>query len=290
MRFLQAVTTLMALIIPITLSAKEVELPELKARVNDYAQILTESQEAALEQKLAAFEKSDSTQIALLTIKSLEGGSLELFSIKLAEKWKIGHSGRDNGVIIIVSEKDRAIRIEVGYGLEGKLTDAVSGRIIREVMYPAFRSGDYYSGIEGAVTAIIDVTRGEFSASGFNPAPPEKSKAGGTVLVFLLVMSVLAIASVKPLKRAITGAVAAPLIAWMAFPGALWMLLLLPAGILLGLLLPPLLKIIFLAWVANMAAGSSSRGGGGFGGGSFGGGGFSGGGGGFGGGGASGRW
>ena len=117
------------------------EVPKLQGYVNDYAGMISSSAKSKLEEGLRAFEQSDSTQIVILTISSLEGENLEEFGIKVAETWKIGQQVKDNGVLFIVSKQDRKIRIEVGRGLEGKLTDLTSGRIIDRVIKPRFSEG-----------------------------------------------------------------------------------------------------------------------------------------------------
>ncbi len=139
-------------------------VPKLKGRVNDYAGILDASQEAQIEGALASFESQTTTQIALLTVKSLDGDSVEQYSMRVAEQWKIGQKGKDNGVILLVAPNDRQVRIEVGYGLEGALTDLESSRIIRHVIIPAFKTGNYYAGIVGGLDGIMKATQGEFTA------------------------------------------------------------------------------------------------------------------------------
>ncbi len=132
-----------------------------EARVSDWASIISQSAKESLEEKLAAFEEKTGNQIAIATFPSLEGESLEDFSIKLAEQWKIGQKGKDNGVIILVFSDDHKMRIEIGYGLEGVLPDAVASQIIRRIMAPSFQKGDFDGGIIGAVDAIIQVISGE---------------------------------------------------------------------------------------------------------------------------------
>lgn len=119
--------------------AHALEVPALKGRVNDYAGMMSPGVRAQLEKELQDFEGSESTQIVVLTIDSLEGESLEEFSIKVAETWKIGQKGKDNGAILLVAKKDRKTRIEVGRGLEGKLTDLTAGRIVQLVINPQFK-------------------------------------------------------------------------------------------------------------------------------------------------------
>jgi uncharacterized protein len=133
--------------------------------VTDRTGTLSKDQIAQLERKLAEFEKETTNQIVVVLLPSLEGGSLEDFSIRLAEKWKVGQKGKNNGVILLIFKKDRRIRIEVGYGLEGALPDALAGEIIRREIAPRFREGHYYEGIQRGLDAIMAATRGEYRAS-----------------------------------------------------------------------------------------------------------------------------
>ena len=119
------------------------DVPPLKGRVNDYADMISPEAESLLEERLKAFEESDSTQVVILTVNSLEGDALEDFTIRVAEKWKIGQTKKDNGVILFASKNDRRMRIEVGRGLEGVLTDLLSGRILDNVIRPKFRAGEF---------------------------------------------------------------------------------------------------------------------------------------------------
>ncbi len=147
------------------MSSYALDVPERpSSRVNDYAQLLSSSVKAQLEEKLAAFEAETSNQIVVAVFNSLEGGSLEDFSIRLAEKWKLGTKKNDNGVILLIFKDDREVRIEVGYGLEGALPDATAKMIIENEIVPAFRKGDFDGGVEHAVIAIIQSTKGEYKA------------------------------------------------------------------------------------------------------------------------------
>ena len=121
--------------------AYALDVPQLKGYVNDYANMISPQAAAQLENELKAFERSDSTQIVILTVPSLEGEVLEEYGIKVAEAWKIGWKGKDNGVISLVAKQDRKMRIEVGSGLEGKLTDLTAGRIVDLVVKPRFKEG-----------------------------------------------------------------------------------------------------------------------------------------------------
>src|SRR5215510_10333393 len=133
----------LALLAPTLSLALALDVPPLRGRVNDYAGLIPTDKARALEERLASFEAETGHQIAVLTIPSLEGDSLEDFSIRVADAWKIGKKGFDNGAILLIARDDRRLRIEVGYGLEGVMPDAIASRIIREVITPRFRSGDF---------------------------------------------------------------------------------------------------------------------------------------------------
>ncbi len=147
-------------------TASALDVPPLRGRVNDYAGLLSKGVVGQLELVLRDFEQKDSTQIVVLTVPSLEGDGLEEFSLRVAEQWQIGRKGLDNGAIFLVSRADRQVRIEVGYGLEGRLTDLTAGRIIREVVLPEFRAGRFDQGVASGVQAMIDSVRGEFQTGG----------------------------------------------------------------------------------------------------------------------------
>lgn len=268
------------------------EVPQLRGRVNDYANMLSPAASERLEQTLAAFENSDSTQIVVLTVNSLEGENLEEYSIKVAEAWRIGQTKLDNGAILLIAKQEHKIRIEVGRGLEGVLTDLTSGRIIRGDISPYFKKNDYDRGITAGVSSIMQVVRGEYKAQPRDLKQGKKSaEPVFTLLVFLLV-AVVFLGSFSKYLGGAAGAAGLALIGFLTFPGLgiLVLVLLGVAGFVLGLL---------VAFMFGGGGGGSGGGfggpfiGGGFGGGSSGGGGFdgfSGGGGSFGGGGASGDW
>lgn len=262
------------------------EVPPLKGRVNDYAGILSSATTRQLEGILGDLEKTDSTQIAVLTIPSLEGEVLEQFSIKVADQWKIGRADFDNGAILLIALKERKIRIEVGYGLEGSLTDLVAGRIIRDVIAPQFKAGNFDQGVINGVQAMIGVVRGEYTSG--EKIPPGKgrqqkdsSPGFGGLIAFLFFISMLG-----RLRRPVgiaAGGVLAPLAAFLFFNlSFIWILLSIPIGVLAGFILSHL--------GSPLMHGHGYHRSGGMGGGGFSSGGFSGGGGGFGGGGASGGW
>lgn len=175
MRAIHSWLLLLALSIVPTLSAAALTVPDRPiGRVSDYAGLLSEGDRQALEAKLKAFEDSTSTQIAVAIFPSLEGESLEEFSIRLADRWKIGQKGKDNGAIFLAFLQDRKMRIEVGRGLEGTLTDAISSRIIRNEVAPQFREGRYADGLNAGVNAIMAATRGEYRAE-----RSDRGKGGG---------------------------------------------------------------------------------------------------------------
>jgi uncharacterized protein len=138
------------------------DVPRLSGRVNDYGDMISPQARATLEAELAAIERTDSTQVAVLTVPSLEGDVIEEFSIRVGDAWKIGQKGKDNGVIFIVSKADRKMRIEVGRGLQGVLTDLLAGRIIDTVIKPRFKQNRFDDGFIEGTRAIIAATRGEF--------------------------------------------------------------------------------------------------------------------------------
>ncbi len=175
---------ILLLLVPLrTLTA--IPVPALTARVNDYANMLSPQVKAEIEAKLQQLEAAESTQIAILTVPSLEGDPIEDFSIKVAEAWKIGHKGSDNGVLLIVSQADRKVRIEVGYGLEGKLTDLLAGRIIRNELAPAFKAGQIDVGFVRTVDALIAAVHGEYKAK---PEAKRSSKPSFPLLTIILLV------------------------------------------------------------------------------------------------------
>ncbi len=208
-----------------------------------------------MEERLARFEQETGHQIAVLTIPSLEGDDLEGFSIRVAESWKIGKKGVDKGAILLIAKNDRKLRIEVGYGLEGVLPDAIASRIIREVIVPHFRANDFAGGIESGIEAIMKVTQGETIPESMRRRSSSRDAgplSGIWILLFTLGAAILVVMThLSSLRRT-----------------SVWT----SKG-----------RRRYDYWGGGF-------GGGGFGGGGFGGGGFGGGGGGFGGGGASGSW
>jgi uncharacterized protein len=162
---------------------KEAPLPEFHRRVTDLSGTLSEGEAANFEEALAGFEQATSNQIAVLIIPSLNGESMEDYSMRVAELNKFGKKGRDNGVLLVIAKEDRQMRIEVGYGLEGVLTDALCDQIMRRVIAPKFRQGNFAEGLDAGINAIMEATKGEFKGT-----PREKgSSRNFTPLIFVLI-------------------------------------------------------------------------------------------------------
>ena len=261
-------------------SASEVALPTLTERVTDLTGTLSADEKASLTASLTALEKDKGAQVAIVMLPTTQPEAIEQFSIRLADAWKIGRKGVDDGVIIIVAKNDRKMRIEVGYGLEGAIPDAIAKRIVAEQMGPRFREGDFAGGLKAAVATLDKVIRGEPL-----PAPVVKTAESGTdpgdALTFLLIVFFMAgvIRSMFGLLGSLAVSGVAGWLAWTVFAS-------------LGLAGGAALVAFILSFIRLGRGGWSSGGRGGFGGGfgGSGGGGFSGGGGGFGGGGAWGNW
>lgn len=258
------------------MSQEEVAIPPRAARVTDLTQTLSAPQQQALEQKLAALEAQKGSQIAVLILPTTAPEEIEQFSIRVAEAWKLGRKGIDDGLILLVAKDDRTLRIEVGYGLEGAIPDIAAKRIIEEIITPRFRTGDFYDGIDQGVDRLIGLINGEAL-----PPPKPSRWIGVNSFENLFPLALFLIFVVGGILRAIFGRLlGASITSAVAGIGA-WMLI----GSLIGALIAGALAFFFvLSGISGIGHGIG-RGGGG-----LGGGGFSGGGGGFGGGGASGRW
>lgn len=271
------------------------DVPFLSGRVNDLANLIPADARQTIEQKLAAFEQQTGAQIAVLTIPTLEGEPIEDFSLRVVEAWKLGKKGKDNGVLFLIARDDRRMRIEVGYGLEGDLTDLETSHILDDVVAPYFRNGDFGGGIEKGVDAILASLQGqEVVTPDTGGAQGVQSPGGGAFsgVMFAFVIGVFALMAIT------TG-------------GAMgWILYFFMMPFMMGFGLPiliawvvlfPILKLVFGRKLGRRTGsrggwwgGGPFIGGGGWGGGGGwsggGGGGFSGGGGSFGGGGSSGSW
>jgi uncharacterized protein len=266
----------------------DVPIPPLNAYVTDQTATLTVQQRSTLEQSLQAFETKKGSQISVLIVPTTQPETIEQYSMRVVEQWRLGRKGVDDGVLLIVAKDDRTLRIEVGYGLEGALNDATSNRIISETIVPRFSQGDFYGGIVAGVDSIMHVIDGEPL-----PAPDKRVNSGadeiGAYLPVLLVVTLVAGGVLRAVLGRLPGSVvtggAIAVVAWL-LSGAIFIAVVAGAIALVFTLLGGGLG----AYVGGRALGGRFDGDShrdGFGGG---GGGFSGGGGGFGGGGASGRW
>ncbi|HEY7665692.1 MAG TPA: TPM domain-containing protein [Xanthobacteraceae bacterium] len=179
---------LLALLLAV-LPALALQLPALSGRVVDEAGILDPAARAALTDKLAALEAKTSDQLVVVTLRSLQGTSIEDFGVELGRGWRIGQKDKNNGALLIVAPSERKVRIEVGYGLEGELTDAVSRLIIENAILPRFRAGDYAGGISRGVDDIISVFTGDAAEWQQRAATrPEAATQWSGVLVLVLVL------------------------------------------------------------------------------------------------------
>lgn len=267
-------------LLPCALLAEEVAVPALNARVTDLTGTLTSQQSATLESRLQALESQKGSQIAVLIVPTTQPETIEEYSIRVVEKWKLGREKIANGVLLLIAKSDRKIRIEVGYGLEGVLPDVITKRIIAEDIAPHFKQGDYYGGIVAGITRLDAVIQNEAL-----PAHPQASDNLENIASYLPMLFIAALISGVILRRVLG-----------MFPGALVnggligiATMLLGGGFLFAIIFG------FFAFIFALIRGGSGFDGGGWGGGggggfSSGGGGFSGGGGDFGGGGASGDW
>jgi uncharacterized protein len=260
----------------------DIAVPKLTGHVIDQTATLSPAETSQLENMLREFEAKKGSQVAVLIVPTTEPEAIEQYSIRVAEEWKLGRKKVDDGVILLIAKNDRALRIEVGYGLEGVLTDITSKRIISETITPYFKQGDFNGGITAGVQQIMRVIDGE-------PLPPPtqkntNSENGASQFLPIIVLIAFVLGGTL---RAIFGR----LLGALATGGIIGIIVWIFVSVFGIAILAALATFVFALISGNGGAGGGRGwGGGGFGGGGFGGGGFSGGGGGFGGGGASGRW
>ncbi|MEO8777161.1 MAG: TPM domain-containing protein [Rhodanobacter sp.] len=288
-RLLPLLATL--LLLPALLHAAAA-VPTLARHVTDLTGTLTTDQVGQLDAQLVALEKAKGAQLVVLMVGSTDGQPIEEYSLAVAEANKIGRKGTDDGVLLLIAKHDRAVRIEVGYGLEGAIPDAANARIIREYIAPKFRTGDYFGGISDAVGALTQLINGEPLPPPVQGAPQEQRGPGFQGAFMIALFAGIFLRGVLGRAHAL---VRAP-VGGAIIGGQLWLLVSAGVGV-LGVLIGG--AFMLLPTGAGRSVGGGGWGGfGGFGGGGgfgdgsggFGGGGFSGGGGSFGGGGASGSW
>jgi uncharacterized protein len=265
-------------------------IPALEARVTDLTGTLTAEQQAALEDKLRVFEARKGSQLAVLIVPTSEPEAIEQYSIRVVDAWKLGREGPDDGALLLVAKNDRNMRIEVGYGLEGALPDAVARRIIAETITPLFKQGDYFGGINAGLDQMIRIIDGEPL-----PAPDQRWQTDrpdffGLLPILLMVVLIGSTVLRSIFGRGMGAALTGGGVGALAYLVSRALGIAVFAGI-IAFLFSLFSGIGRRGWSSHPRYGGWGGGwsGGGWGGG-FGGGGFGGGGGGFGGGGASGRW
>jgi len=265
----------------------DVPVPQLTARVTDLTGTLTSGQQAALEQKLAGVEARHTAQLAVLLVPTTQPETVEQYAVRVFEKWKLGRKGVDNGVLLVVAKNDRKLRIEVGYGLEGAIPDALAKRIIDEEIVPRFKQGDFHGGIDAGTDRIAKLIGGEIMPPARQAQPPKGNSRNFTDLLFYGFIATI-----------ILGGVLRSVFGRFLGSGIIGVTAGVVAYVLTGIVAAAIVAVVaFLITLVNSAGAGHGRGwysGGGWssGGGSWssGGGGFSGGGGSSGGGGASGSW
>ncbi|MGQ0578993.1 MAG: TPM domain-containing protein [Betaproteobacteria bacterium] len=281
----RAAAAVALLLVAFCAAADYAPIPPLTGRVMDAGGALTAGQKRELEASLEAFETRKGSQIVVLITGTTHPEPIEAFAIRVADAWKIGRKGVDDGIIVVIARGDRTMRIEVGYGLEGAVPDAVAKRLIEEEFIPRFRDGDFHGGLRAGLNRLMRVIDGE-------PLPePQQGTRDGSELrsiegYFVLFLAI--VIAVGGLLRALFGRLPAAMMIGFGTGLLAWLIV---APVIVAALVGIVAFIFTLAGGGHHGGvGSGGFGRGGFGGGSFGGGGFSGGGGGFGGGGASGRW
>ena len=167
--------------------------------VHDEANILSQSAKMEIESMILAERDSTSNQIGVLIVPSLEGEVLEEFSLRVAEKWKIGQKGKDNGVLLLIALKEHSLRIESGYGMEGTLTDAIASRIDRNEIAPRFRAGDFDGGVRAGVSAIIKAVKGEYKND--NPRQTRRKSSRTSPLATIIIIIIIIIIASRRNRR-----------------------------------------------------------------------------------------
>lgn len=290
-RIIQVWIKILAFIAILLLAASaqaDAAIPALKSHVTDLTATLSVQEVARLEEKLAAFEKKKGSQVALLMVSTTQPETIEQYAIRVAEAWKLGREGIDDGVLLLIAKNDRTLRIEVGYGLEGVLPDAKAKRIIEEIIVPQFKAGNFTGGIDAGIETILRVIAGEPLPPpvkhGAGPSSSINSLSGSFIplLIGLIIVGRLLQTLLGRLAGATATSIGAGFIGWLLFSSIITALLVAAFAFFISLFQhigPGVYRNSRGNWPGN------SHWGGGMGGGGFGGGG-----GGFGGGGASGRW
>ena len=184
--------TILVMLLAVQLAAA-LDVPPLRGRVNDYANVMSQQQAQTLESQLEQFERETGHQVAVLTIRSLEGEDIEGFSIRVAESWRIGKKGFDNGVILVVAVQDRRLRLEVGYGLEGVLPDATAKTITSNYIVPRFREQDYAGGIIAGIDAVLKVIKKEPLPETARKPRGERGSELSSLAMFVITLAIFAL-------------------------------------------------------------------------------------------------
>lgn len=190
MRLFRQLPIVLLLLVALGVQAQQPEFPELSGRVVDQAEMLDSADETNLTEMLAAHEQDTTEQVVVVTLPNLQGRTIEEYGYQLGRHWGIGQEGEDNGALLIVAREERKVRIEVGYGLEGRLTDAQSSVIITQVITPAFREGDFARGIREGTQAMIQVLGGDPLATADTASAEGRQAPDGpkSVLFFILLL------------------------------------------------------------------------------------------------------
>jgi uncharacterized protein len=170
------------------------KVPKLQTSVYDYASILSANEKAALEQKLIQYSDSTSTQIVVITVETINGEDIGILTPKWAHEWKIGQAKEDNGILILLANKERKIWISPGYGVEIKLTAGITGDIVRDVIIPEFKAGDFYAGLDKGADAIFEVLKGTYKA---NKANKNDGGFPSFIIIFIIFIILMIIFSNK---------------------------------------------------------------------------------------------
>jgi len=274
-----------ALLFPPAYAAAEIAVPPLKARVTDLTATLTSDQRAALEQKLAALEARKGSQVAVLLVPTTQPETVEQYAIRVFDQWKLGRKGMDDGVLLLVAKNDRKLRIEVGYGLEGAIPDAIAKRVMDEDIVPLFKQGNFYGGISAGTDRVSKLIEGESMPPPRRTAAPGSGWSTETLFIGFIILTM-----VSQLLHSLLGRFLGAGVAGVAAGIVGYVLAGLTAAVIIGLI--AFVISLFIGAAGRHGSGWSSGGNWSSGGGrwSSGGGGFSGGGGSSGGGGASGSW
>lgn len=264
----------------------EIQIPDYTGYVNDFEGIIDNDEE--LEKIISDYEKQTGVEIAVLTVNSLQGTSIEDYSIRVFDKWKIGKADKDNGLLILVSSKERLSRVEVGYGLEGVLPDSLTGRVQDELMIPSFREGKYSEGINQGVNAFIKLINEDPTVfSNTSEVDQNNGNFFDSALFEYVIIGIIIFVNLFAISKSwwlggVVGFIAGIILGYLWYPAWGWFVFPIPFAI-IGLIIDFLLSrtflrdILFLIMRVGFSGGGSGRSGGGvsFGGGSSGGGGSS---------------